>query len=111
MTATRARSSLRETLSENTSSKFFALWAPVRGKSWSGGTFDSTTEIRISGQMVVSVTSTKTSGFPLASGSPLVDEVPAYVKYDATGIVALLCRHCVTEREKRTIRATPDGLE
>ena len=38
-------------------------------------------------------------------------EAPAYVKYDATGIVALLCRRCVTEREKQTIRATPDGLE
>jgi len=38
-------------------------------------------------------------------------DAPAYVKYSATGIVALLCRKCVTEREMKTIAATPDGLE
>ena len=38
-------------------------------------------------------------------------DAPAYVKYSATGITALLCRKCVTEREMKTIAATPDGLE
>lgn len=38
-------------------------------------------------------------------------DVPGYVKYDATGIVALLCAKCTTEREKKTIGASPDGLE
>ena len=40
-----------------------------------------------------------------------MSDAPAFVKYSATGIVALLCRKCVTEREMKTIAATPDGLE
>ena len=42
---------------------------------------------------------------------PETTEVPGYVKYNETGIVALLCRKCTTEREKKTIGASPDGLE
>jgi hypothetical protein len=38
-------------------------------------------------------------------------EVPAYVKYNETGIVALICAKCATTREKETIGAVPEGLE
>ena len=38
-------------------------------------------------------------------------EIPAYVKYDGTGIIALLCRRCVTKREMATIGNVPEGLE
>jgi hypothetical protein len=41
---------------------------------------------------------------------PDLAEIPAYVKYDASGIVALLCKLCITDRERALINAAPNGL-